>query len=106
MCMRFRRCRIVRGSHPQRAAEASGGIVRRRAIVVDEGLARAKACCDTLAQLLGVAPHQVLPFSTGVIMEPLPHERVIAGLPAALADLDARHWAIAALAGIEALGLR
>ena len=62
----------------------------------DEGLARAKACCDTLAQLLGVAPHQVLPFSTGVIMEPLPHERVIAGLPAALADLDARHWAIAA----------
>ncbi|MBK6863037.1 MAG: bifunctional glutamate N-acetyltransferase/amino-acid acetyltransferase ArgJ [Ideonella sp.] len=62
----------------------------------DEGLARARACCDALAQLLGVAPHQVLPFSTGVIMEPLPHERVIAGLPAALADLDARHWAIAA----------
>ena len=39
-----------------------------------------------LAQQLDVAPEQVLPFSTGVIMEPLPSERIIAGLPAAQAD--------------------
>ena len=62
----------------------------------EEGLARARACCEALAGLLGVAPQQVLPFSTGVIMEPLPHERVIAGLPAALADLAPHRWAEAA----------
>jgi glutamate N-acetyltransferase/amino-acid N-acetyltransferase len=37
-----------------------------------------------------------LPFSTGVIMEPLPHDRIAAGLPAALADAQADHWARAA----------
>jgi glutamate N-acetyltransferase / amino-acid N-acetyltransferase len=61
-----------------------------------EGLARARACCEALAGLIGVDARQVLPFSTGVIMEPLPHERVIAGLPAALADLAPGHWAAAA----------
>jgi glutamate N-acetyltransferase/amino-acid N-acetyltransferase len=45
---------------------------------------------------LGVAPEQVLPFSTGVIMETLPHERIEAALPAALADARADHWAVAA----------
>ncbi|MBP6771247.1 MAG: bifunctional glutamate N-acetyltransferase/amino-acid acetyltransferase ArgJ, partial [Reyranella sp.] len=62
----------------------------------EEGLARALACCEALAELLDVSPRQVLPFSTGVIMEPLPHERVIAGLPAALADLAPGRWAEAA----------
>ncbi len=62
----------------------------------DEGLARAEACCVALAGQLGLAPAQVLPFSTGVIMEPLPHERIVAGLPAALADLGDDRWAAAA----------
>ena len=62
----------------------------------DDGLARAQACCVALAAHMGVEPAQVLPFSTGVIMEPLPDDRVIAGLPAALADLAPDHWADAA----------
>ncbi|WP_436193797.1 bifunctional glutamate N-acetyltransferase/amino-acid acetyltransferase ArgJ [Pseudorhodoferax sp. LjRoot39] len=62
----------------------------------DDGLARAQATCVALAQQLDVAPEQILPFSTGVIMEPLPSERIIAGLPAALADAKADHWARAA----------
>jgi len=63
-----------------------------------EGLARARQSCTTLAKALGVAPNQVLPFSTGVIMEPLPIERIEAGLPAALADLRADNWLRAAQA--------
>jgi glutamate N-acetyltransferase / amino-acid N-acetyltransferase len=62
----------------------------------DEGLARALSSCRSLAALLDVAPEQVLPFSTGVIMEPLPVERIEAGLPAALADLKPANWAAAA----------
>ena len=61
-----------------------------------DGLARAQRSCAALAELLGLAPEQVLPFSTGVIMEPLPVERIIAGLPAALADRAPDHWAAAA----------
>ena len=61
-----------------------------------DGLARARSTCAALAARLGVKPEQVLPFSTGVIMETLPHERIEAGLPAALADAQADHWAQAA----------
>jgi glutamate N-acetyltransferase/amino-acid N-acetyltransferase len=61
-----------------------------------DGLARARRTCDALAAHLGLKPQQVLPFSTGVIMETLPVERIEAGLPAALADLSANHWARAA----------
>jgi glutamate N-acetyltransferase / amino-acid N-acetyltransferase len=61
-----------------------------------DGLARARRSCATLAGLLGVLPAQVLPFSTGVIMETLPVERIEAGLPAAVADLAQDHWAQAA----------
>lgn len=64
----------------------------------EEGLARARTTCEALAGHLGVSPTQVLPFSTGVIMEPLPVERIVAGLPTALADLKADHWADAAQA--------
>ena len=49
------------------------------------GLLRARATCVALAKALEIAPEQVLPFSTGVIMEPLPHDRIVAGLPAAIA---------------------
>ena len=64
----------------------------------EDGLARARATCDALAALLGCTPAQVLPFSTGVIMESLPADRIIAGLPAALADRHADHWGQAAQA--------
>lgn len=63
------------------------------------GLANARATCAALAQALGVAPEQVLPFSTGVIMEELPVGRIVAGLPAAIAAAQPDHWATAA-AGI------
>jgi len=62
----------------------------------EDGLARARATCVALAGHLKIAPEQVLPFSTGVIMESLPVDRITAGLPAALADLRADHWGDAA----------
>ena len=55
-----------------------------------DGLARARRTCDALAAHLGVAAQQVLPFSTGVIMEALPVERIEAGLPTALTDAATR----------------
>ncbi len=61
-----------------------------------DGLARARSTCAALALHLGIAPEQVLPFSTGVIMETLPHERIEAALPAAIADAAPDHWAQAA----------
>jgi glutamate N-acetyltransferase/amino-acid N-acetyltransferase len=63
-----------------------------------DGLSRALASCIALARELDLAPEQILPFSTGVIMEPLPHERIEAGLPAALADAKEDNWAKAAQA--------
>jgi glutamate N-acetyltransferase/amino-acid N-acetyltransferase len=62
----------------------------------EEGLVRARTTCVAMARLLEIAPEQVLPFSTGVIMEPLPVERIVAGLPAAIADARADHWLRAA----------
>ena len=61
-----------------------------------DGLARARQTCSALAQHLDLAPEQVLPFSTGVIMETLPVDRIVAGLPAALADAAPTHWLAAA----------
>ena len=62
-----------------------------------DGLQRARRTCVALATLMGVQPTQVLPFSTGVIMETLPVERIEAGLPAALAALQAAGWGEAAV---------
>src|SRR3954462_11580144 len=61
-----------------------------------EGLDKARACCAAAAKALGVQPWQVLPLSTGVIMEPLPVDRIEAGIPACFADLAPDHWASAA----------
>ena len=61
-----------------------------------DGLARARATCIALAQQLDLSPEQVLPFSTGVIMEPLPIDRIERGIPAALNDAAPDHWARAA----------
>jgi glutamate N-acetyltransferase / amino-acid N-acetyltransferase len=79
---------------------------RPRAIVVntgvanagtgEEGLANARAVCAAVGAALGVHQAQVLPLSTGVIMEPLPVARIEAGMAACVADLAADHWAAAA----------
>jgi glutamate N-acetyltransferase/amino-acid N-acetyltransferase len=83
--------------------DAKGGI---RALVVNTGNANAGtgergmrdalATCDALAQELQLNPEQILPFSTGVILEPLPIEKLIAALPNAVANLNADHWLDAA----------
>jgi glutamate N-acetyltransferase/amino-acid N-acetyltransferase len=62
----------------------------------EDGLLRTRTTCIALARQLEISPEQVLPFSTGVIMEPLPVDRIEAGLPAALADASENHWARAA----------
>ncbi len=62
----------------------------------DEGMLRARQTCAALAELLQIKPEQVLPFSTGVILEPLPVDRVVAGLPACLESLDENNWLNAA----------
>lgn len=61
-----------------------------------DGLQRARKTCVALAAALGVTESQILPFSTGVIMEPLPDDRVIAGLAGAIADAAPDHWLRAA----------
>ena len=62
----------------------------------DDGLKRALKVCAAVADALGCSPAEVLPFSTGVIMEPLPAEKIVAGLPAAKSDLRADNWLSAA----------
>jgi glutamate N-acetyltransferase/amino-acid N-acetyltransferase len=84
-------------------ANSAGGI---RAMVIntgnanagtgEDGLKRARSTCRTLAEKLGLAPQQILPFSTGVIMESLPHDRIAAGLDAAIGDAKTSHWLRAA----------
>jgi glutamate N-acetyltransferase / amino-acid N-acetyltransferase len=61
-----------------------------------DGLDRALSVCTSLSKQLGCKQQQILPFSTGVIMEPLPVERITAGIPAAIASLRADNWASAA----------
>ncbi len=83
---------------------AAGGQIR--ALVINtgnanagtgsQGLADARRTCAELARLLGCEEQAVLPFSTGVILEPLPMDRLLGGLPAAVADLAPANWARAA----------
>jgi glutamate N-acetyltransferase/amino-acid N-acetyltransferase len=77
-----------------------------RALVINTGVANAGTgehgwqaaveTCAALSQLLGIDDRQVLPFSTGVILEPLPVDRLLAGLPRCIADLRADNWHAAA----------
>jgi len=77
-----------------------------RALVVNTGNANAGTgesgyqhaikTCDELAQLMGLKREQVLPFSTGVILEPLPVDKLVAALPAAIQNLEADNWLNAA----------
>lgn len=62
----------------------------------EEGLRRARRTCEAVAQLMGCAAENVLPFSTGVILEPLPVDKILPALPAAQADLAPDHWSEAA----------
>ena len=64
-----------------------------------DGMTRALQVCEFLAKQIQSKRIQILPFSTGVIMEPLPVERIVAGLPAAILDLREDNW----LAGAEAI---
>ncbi|MGH6885130.1 MAG: bifunctional glutamate N-acetyltransferase/amino-acid acetyltransferase ArgJ [Geminicoccales bacterium] len=80
--------------HPVRALVVNTG--NANAGTGRDGLGRALAVCAAVAARLGCRPQQVLPFSTGVIMEPLPVERIVAGLPAAIGDCRVDNWASAA----------
>jgi len=58
----------------------------------EQGMAAARSTCAELAKLLGCASEQVLPYSTGVIMEPLPVDKIVAGMPQAISNLKADNW--------------
>jgi glutamate N-acetyltransferase/amino-acid N-acetyltransferase len=62
------------------------------------GLNAARKTCAAVGELLGCAPEEVLPFSTGVIMEPLPVDRIVAALPMAQAAAHQDKWIDAACA--------
>src|ERR1019366_5541804 len=64
----------------------------------EQGLQDARTTCAALAGLLGCKSAQILPFSTGVIMEPLPVSKIAAGLPGAVANMRADNWFDAAQA--------
>ncbi|MCX7209782.1 MAG: bifunctional glutamate N-acetyltransferase/amino-acid acetyltransferase ArgJ, partial [Burkholderiales bacterium] len=82
------------GANPIRALVINTG--NANAGTGEAGLANAHATCDALAKLLGCDVQQILPFSTGVILEPLPVDKLIAGLPAAIANLQTDNWLHAA----------
>jgi glutamate N-acetyltransferase / amino-acid N-acetyltransferase len=94
---------ILSRGHLSRQHAASGSF---RALVVnagnanagtgERGLADARAECVAVARLIDCAPEEVLPFSTGVIMEPLPLDKIVQGLPAARAAARANGWFAAA----------
>jgi len=77
-----------------------------RALVINTGIANAGTgeadvqaawqTCSGVGKLFGIEERQVLPFSTGVILEPLPVERLLGGLPACADDLKADNWHAAA----------
>jgi glutamate N-acetyltransferase/amino-acid N-acetyltransferase len=62
----------------------------------EEGLGRAFQICEVLAKSFGLSPEQVLPFSTGVIMEQLPAVKIVAAIPQAVAQLTEDNWFAAA----------
>ena len=82
------------GDKPVRALVVNTG--NANAGTGEDGLARSRESCAELAALLACESTQILPFSTGVIMEPLPVERIVAALPRALADCREHNWANAA----------
>ncbi len=96
-------CRAHLQSQQQAPGSTALGI---RALVINTGcanagtgalgLANAQATCAATAQALHIQPHQVLPFSTGVILEHLPMDRLLAGVGSAAAALGSSDWLDAA----------
>ena len=84
----------LKGSEPIRALVINTG--NANAGTGPEGLARARKTCQAAAALMNLQPQQILPFSTGVIMEPLPVERIVKGLPVALGQMQSQAWPLAA----------
>ncbi|MGH8665132.1 MAG: bifunctional glutamate N-acetyltransferase/amino-acid acetyltransferase ArgJ [Burkholderiales bacterium] len=95
---------LARGHHAREHPAREAGSIR--ALVVNTGCANAgtgaqgiedaRTVCAAVAEAMGCAPSQVLPFSTGVIMERLPVDRIVAGLQACRTDLRADNWLSAA----------
>ncbi len=81
---------VADGGKPIRALVVNTG--NANAATGEQGLANAQATCAEVAKLLGLDAQQVLPFSTGVILEQLPIDRIVAGLPAAVSNLKADNW--------------
>ena len=81
---------VKNGGAPIRALVVNTG--NANAGTGDEGMARARQVCQSLASLLQCAPEQILPFSTGVILEPLPVEKITAALPRAIENLQLDNW--------------
>jgi len=81
---------VTNGGAPIRALVVNTG--NANAGTGETGLANAQATCAEVAKLLGCEAGQVLPFSTGVILEQLPIAKIVAGLPAAVANLTADNW--------------
>jgi len=81
---------VTNGAAPIRALVVNTG--NANAGTGETGLANAQATCAEVAKLLGCEAGQVLPFSTGVILEQLPIAKIVAGLPAAVANLTADNW--------------
>ncbi len=81
---------VGNGGKPIRALLVNTG--NANAGTGETGLANARATCGALARLLDCDPQQILPFSTGVILEPLPVEKIVAGLPDAISNLQLDNW--------------
>jgi glutamate N-acetyltransferase/amino-acid N-acetyltransferase len=81
---------VQAGGKPIRALMINTG--NANAGTGEAGMANARATCAALARELGCDAQQVLPFSTGVILEPLPVEKIVAGLPKAIQNLKPDNW--------------
>jgi glutamate N-acetyltransferase/amino-acid N-acetyltransferase len=81
---------VANGGKPIRALVVNTG--NANAATGEPGLANARATCDEVARLLGIDAQQVLPFSTGVILEQLPVQKIVAALPAAVSNLKQDNW--------------
>ena len=90
LCQQF----LAKENNPIRALLVNTG--NANAGTGEQGMANAVQTCEVLSELLNLEPSQVLPFSTGVILEPLPVERIVAGLPACIENLTEDNWLNAA----------
>jgi glutamate N-acetyltransferase/amino-acid N-acetyltransferase len=81
---------VSAGGKPIRALVVNTG--NANAATGEQGLQSARTTCEEVARLLGIDAQQVLPFSTGVILEQLPVQKIVAALPAAVSNLKQDNW--------------